>query len=54
MRFRNLVVTCALLGAMAPGLHAQSYPARPIRIIVPVPPGLRGLLALHPSRWNMH
>ncbi len=39
MRLRQLALTCALLGAAAPHLHAQTYPARPIRLVVPVPPG---------------
>jgi tripartite-type tricarboxylate transporter receptor subunit TctC len=39
MRLDKLALTCALLGAVAPQSHAQSYPARPIRVVVPVPPG---------------
>ena len=39
MKFRRLAWTCALMGAMAPPLHAQTYPNRSIRMIVPVPPG---------------
>ncbi len=39
MRAIHFALTCALLGAVAPHLHAQTYPARPIRIVVPVPPG---------------
>jgi tripartite-type tricarboxylate transporter receptor subunit TctC len=38
MQLRKIVLACALLGATA-HLHAQTYPARPIRVIVPVPPG---------------
>lgn len=38
MRLHKLALTCALL-AVAPYLHAQTYPARPIRVVVPVPPG---------------
>ena len=39
MNLRKLAWTCALLGAFVPHLHAQTYPARPIRMIVPAPPG---------------
>ncbi len=38
MRLSKLALTCALLAATA-CLHAQTYPARPIRVVVPVPPG---------------
>jgi hypothetical protein len=43
MRFkaRRLVVNLAAVAALAPGalLHAQSFPAKPVRIIVPFPAG---------------
>ncbi|WP_051237571.1 Bug family tripartite tricarboxylate transporter substrate binding protein [Ottowia thiooxydans] len=37
---RTLGVAIALAaGGMSPALHAQSYPVRPIKIVVPYPPG---------------
>jgi tripartite-type tricarboxylate transporter receptor subunit TctC len=37
---RQLLLTVALVAcAFCPGAHAQSYPSRPITIIVPFPPG---------------
>ena len=39
MRLYSFALTLALLGALAPALRAQTYPARPVRIVVPVPPG---------------
>jgi tripartite-type tricarboxylate transporter receptor subunit TctC len=41
MTFRTFALACTLFGAAVPLLdsHAQSYPARSIRMIVPVPPG---------------
>jgi tripartite-type tricarboxylate transporter receptor subunit TctC len=36
---RNLLITSLVLGAAASGVHAQSWPAKPIRIIVPYAPG---------------
>lgn len=43
MRLRNvLVATCAALlasGAASPAVHAQAYPAKPVRMVVPFPPG---------------
>ena len=38
--FQRALITSAVLAAIAPAqLAAQSYPARPIRFIVPFPPG---------------
>jgi tripartite-type tricarboxylate transporter receptor subunit TctC len=36
--FRLLCAVLALVGFAAP-LHAQTYPSKPIRMIVPFPPG---------------
>ena len=38
MSVMKLFTACALL-ALACSSHAQSYPQRPIRLILPVPPG---------------
>ena len=44
-RIRTRIAACAaialplVLGLAAPGAHAQGYPAKPIRIVVPYPPG---------------
>jgi tripartite-type tricarboxylate transporter receptor subunit TctC len=35
----RLIAAIAVVLALAPVVHAQPYPAKPIRIIVPVPPG---------------
>jgi tripartite-type tricarboxylate transporter receptor subunit TctC len=39
MRPRNFALGCCLLAAVASQAHAQNFPARPIRVVVPVPPG---------------
>jgi tripartite-type tricarboxylate transporter receptor subunit TctC len=41
MRFTRLVVTIALplVAAIAPGVDAQTFPHRPIRLVAPFPPG---------------
>jgi tripartite-type tricarboxylate transporter receptor subunit TctC len=36
---RALLLAAALLTAAAGAAHAQSYPVRPIRLLVPFPPG---------------
>ncbi len=36
---KALVFAAALLGCAAPAVHAQNYPAKPIRVVVPWPPG---------------
>lgn len=33
------LITLGLVGAMLPSVHAQGYPNKPIRLIVPFPPG---------------
>ncbi len=38
MRFLSIVISLVLVALAAPA-HAQAYPAKPIRIIVPYPPG---------------
>ena len=38
-RFACLFAAAAFLGSLAPQTAAQAYPARPIRIVVPFPPG---------------
>ena len=35
----GIVVSFALMACMVPGVLAQTYPSRPIRLIVPFPPG---------------
>ena len=35
----GIVVSFALMACMVPGVLAQTYPSRPIRFIVPFPPG---------------
>ena len=38
--FRRTFCSALAAGALAPGLSlAQAYPSKPIRLIVPVPPG---------------
>jgi tripartite-type tricarboxylate transporter receptor subunit TctC len=39
MRYRPLLLGIALLGATLPQAHAQVWPAKPIRVIVPLAPG---------------
>lgn len=39
LQFAYLALSCAVLVVASDGIFAQSYPAKPIRIIVPVPPG---------------
>lgn len=36
---RNLIASSITLGLAAAGAHAQAWPAKPIRLIVPYPPG---------------
>jgi hypothetical protein len=36
---RGLAALCTALAAIVPAAHAQDYPSRPIRMIVPFPPG---------------
>ncbi|HEX4882576.1 MAG TPA: tripartite tricarboxylate transporter substrate binding protein [Casimicrobiaceae bacterium] len=36
---RGLAALCTALAAVVPAAHAQDYPSRPIRMIVPFPPG---------------
>jgi tripartite-type tricarboxylate transporter receptor subunit TctC len=38
-RFLHLVAGAAALPAVAQMANAQPYPARPVRLVVPVPPG---------------
>src|SRR5580765_6554801 len=38
-RFQLCAYLCIAWMACAPALHAQTYPIRPIRLIVPFPPG---------------
>jgi tripartite-type tricarboxylate transporter receptor subunit TctC len=33
------LIALGLIGAMLPSVQAQGYPNKPIRLIVPVPPG---------------
>lgn len=39
MRVRAILVALIALGSIHPGAQAQSYPNRPIKLIVPFPPG---------------
>ena len=39
---RRSITTCMLLTLLAAGVHAQEYPAKPVRVIVPLPPGSTG------------
>jgi tripartite-type tricarboxylate transporter receptor subunit TctC len=39
---RHSIATCMLLALFAGGVHAQEYPVKPVRVIVPLPPGSTG------------
>lgn len=39
LRLASLVFSCALLSIASPGVLAQSYPSKPIRLVVPYPAG---------------
>ena len=39
---RHSIAICVLLALFASGVHAQDYPAKPVRVIVPLPPGSTG------------
>jgi len=39
---RHSIGTCILLALFATGVHAQEYPVKPVRVIVPLPPGSTG------------
>ena len=41
-RMLRLPFACALLALSTAAAHAQSYPAKPLRMIVPLPPGSTG------------
>ena len=36
---RNLLLNLAAIGLLALSAHAQSYPDKPIRMVIPFPPG---------------
>src|SRR5262245_31388108 len=37
--FAVLALAMSAMGSLAPPLHAQDWPSKPIRLIVPFPPG---------------
>ena len=39
---RHSIGICTLLALFAAGVHAQEYPVKPVRVIVPLPPGSTG------------
>jgi len=58
MTFAAATPLALLLLALAPALHAQSYPAKPVHVIVPYPAGgvvdalVRSSASLLPNRWR--